>query len=132
MLRNMKVAIGCSMKYRSLAHEVVRELSNLGLTPLFPNLDCGQENGDVADTPEEKKRLAMDHYQVIDEADVVYWITPGGYMGTSCKLELGYALATKKPIYFSEPTNDVALDCYVSGFVNTTELHKFLDHASRM
>lgn len=132
MLSGMKIAIGCSMKYRSLAREVVRDLANLGLTPLFPNLDYSQDDRDAADTLEEKKRIAMEHYQAIDEADVLYLITPVGYMGTSCKLELGYAIATKKPIYFSEPTNDLALDGYVYGFVNTTELHKFLDHASGM
>jgi hypothetical protein len=30
---------------------------------------------------------------------------------------LGYALALRKPIYFSEPTGDVALDCYPKAIV---------------
>ena len=122
----MKIAIGCSMKYRSLVREVVAKLTELGLEPLFPNLDYSDENTDKAHTPEEKKRLALEHYKAIEEADKVYLITPEGYMGTSCKLELGYAIALKKPIYFSEPTNDPALDCYVSGFVGTDSLEKFL------
>lgn len=114
------------MKYRSLVRETVAKLSELGLTPLFPNLDYSHENTGKANTPDKKKRLAMEHYTVIDEADVVYLITPEGYMGTSCKLELGYAVARQKPIYFSEPTKDPALDCYVSGFVSTNSLTDFL------
>ena len=113
------------MKYRSLVRETVTKLKELGLDPLFPNLEYSDENTDKANTLEEKKRLAMEHYRAIDEADVVYLITPGGYMGTSCKLELGYAISAKKPIYFSEPTNDLALDCYVSDFIPTDSLESF-------
>ncbi|MBP9686289.1 MAG: hypothetical protein KBD66_00635 [Candidatus Doudnabacteria bacterium] len=114
------------MKYRGLVKEVVRELSELGLEPVFPNLDYSRENSDKADSAEEKKRLAMEHYKAIDGADVVYLLTPDGYMGTSCKLELGYAIAKRKFIYFSETTNDIALDCYVRGFIHTSSLEDFL------
>lgn len=113
------------MKYRNLAKEVVAGLSGLGLKPLFPNLDCSNENLDQGDSPESKKRFWEEHCAAINEADVVYLITPGGYMGNSCKLELGYAVALKKPIYFSEPTNDPALDCLVSGFIKTSSLKDF-------
>jgi nucleoside 2-deoxyribosyltransferase len=121
----MKIAIGCSMKYRDLVSETVAKLSELGMTPLFPNLDYSHENADKADAPEEKKRLAIEHYKAIDSADIVYLITPSGYMGTSCKLELGYAIARQKPIYFSEPTKDPALDCYVTGFIGINSLTEF-------
>ena len=122
----MKIAIGCSMKYRSLVKEVVNNMKETGLTPLFPNLDYSENNSDEANTISEKKRLAMEHYNAIDEADVVYLITPNGYMGTSCKLELGYAIAKNKPIYFSEPTNDIGLDCYVEKFIPINSLNDFL------
>ncbi len=122
-----KIAIGCSMKYRSILSDTVKKLSEMGLQPLFPNLDYSSEN--VDDTLDEKKRLAMEHYQAIHESDAVYFIVPGGYMGTSCKLELGYAIALNKSIYFSEPTNDLALDCYVSKFVSPDSLEDFLNEA---
>jgi len=122
----MKIVIGCSMKYRDLVRETVTKLTELGLIPLFPNLDYSQSNSDKVGNPEEKKRLALEHYKAIDEADVMYLITPEGYMGTSCKLELGYAIAKGKQIYFSEQTNDPALDCYAKGFIPTAELEKFL------
>ena len=121
----MKITIGCSMRYRDLVKDTISTLKQNGFTPLFPNLDFGTENKDYATTTQEKKRLAEDHYMAIDNADVVYFITPNGYMGTSCKIELGYAIAKNKPIYFSEPTNDISLDCYVQGFVPVNNLAKF-------
>lgn len=121
-----KIAIGCSMKYRDVLSDTMEKLSEMGLQPLFPNLDYSSENVDKADTLDEKKRLALEHYQAIDESDAVYFIVPQGYMGTSCKLELGYAVASNKPVYFSEPTNDLALDCYVSKFIPLESLRDFL------
>jgi len=98
------------MKFRNKIEDVMNKLRELGHEPLFPNLDLEMPNGEI--TIEQKKELALDHYTAIEESDAIYFIVPDGYMGTSCKLELGYALALKKPIYFSEPTGDIGLDCY--------------------
>lgn len=106
------------MKHRGLIRDVVAALANAGHEPLFPNLD--HPGGDL--TQDEKKRLALEHYAAIDASDVVYFLTPEGYMGTSCKLELGYTIAAKKTVFFSEPTNDQALDCYVSAFVAVADI----------
>ena len=102
------------------------QLTNLGITPLFPNLDIETENGVPIMTIEEKKRLALEHYAAIDESGAVYFLTPDGYMGTSCKIELGYAIAKNKPVYFSEPTSDIGLDCYVKEFISLDNLKRFL------
>ncbi|MCX6716771.1 MAG: hypothetical protein NTV72_02530 [Candidatus Taylorbacteria bacterium] len=123
----MKIVLGCSMKYRDLVRDTISKLESLGLEPIFPNLNYSSNNTDDANTPEEMKKLAMDHYEAIEKADVVYLITPEGYMGTSCKLELGYAIAKGKPIYFSEPTNDIGLDCYVTKFISINKLKLFLE-----
>lgn len=107
-----KITLCGSMKFRSVIKTTMQKLEKIGLKALFPNIDYSTEDKDVALTLDEKKKLALAHYSAIAESDAVYFILPEGYMGTSCKLELGYALALKKPIYFSEPTNDIGLDCY--------------------
>ncbi len=43
----MKITIGCSMKYRSLVRETMKNLSEIGITPLFPNIDYSSENKDA-------------------------------------------------------------------------------------
>jgi len=120
-----KIVIGSSMKFRSFVKATMKELENLGYQPLFPNLDYSSEDKDVALTIEEKNKLAWDHYRAVEEADAVYFILPKGYMGTSCKIELGYALALKKPIYFSEPTNDMGLDGYPKKYISVDNLIEF-------
>jgi len=120
-----KVVIGSSMKFRSIVKDTMAKLSNLNLNPLFPNIDYSEENRDVAKSEEEKSKLAWDHYKAIEEADAVYFILPNGYMGTSCKMELGYALALGKPVYFSELTNDMGIDCYHKKVIPLENLELF-------
>ena len=122
-----KIVIGSSMKFRGLVKVTMKELENLGFTPLFPNIDYISEDRDAALTLKEKNKLAWDHYKAIEEADAVYFILPKGYMGTSCKIELGYALALKKPIYFSESTNNIDLDGYSKKFISLGNLTEFQD-----
>jgi nucleoside 2-deoxyribosyltransferase len=121
-----KIVIGGSMRFRDLIKQTMSKLNQLGFEALFPNIDYTQENRDVAMSEEEKAKLAWDHYYAIEEADAVYFILPEGYIGTSCKIELGYALALKKPIYFSEKTNDMGLDCYIKKVIGLDELNKFM------
>jgi nucleoside 2-deoxyribosyltransferase len=120
-----KIVISSSMRFRNLIKSTMEGLEKLGYTPMFPNLDNSSENRDIALTIEEKNELAWDHYRAIEKADAVYFILPEGYMGTSCKLELGYALAMKKPIYFSEPTNDIGLDGYSKKIISLDNLVEF-------
>jgi hypothetical protein len=120
-----KIVIGSSMKFRSLIKSTMKELEKFGYTPLFPNIDYSSEDRDVALTIEEKNELARNHYMAVEKADAVYFILPKGYMGTSCKIELGYALAFKKPIYFSEPTNDIGLDGYPKKIISLDNLIEF-------
>lgn len=122
---NKKIVIGSSMKNRSLIKSTMKELDKLGYITLFPNIDYSLEDCDVALSIEEKNKLAWDHYEAVEEADAVYFILPDGYMGTSCKIELGYALALKKPVYFSELTNDMGLDGYPRKIIALSNLLEF-------
>ena len=60
----MKITIGCSIKYRDIIRKVIKELEDLGMEPLFPNLNYSNENSDKANTMTEIKRLALEHYQL--------------------------------------------------------------------
>ncbi|MFH0856641.1 MAG: nucleoside 2-deoxyribosyltransferase [bacterium] len=122
-----KIIIGGSMKFRDLIKETMGRFKNLGITALFPNIDYTSENRDVACDENEKLKLARGHYRAIEEADAVYFILPKGYMGSSCKIELGYALALKKPIYFSEETGEMDLDCYCEKIIPLGRLEMFMD-----
>lgn len=115
----MKVAICCSLQYLKLIKETAVKLDSINIIPLFPNLENNTPNQN-----KNKKELALDHYKAIDNSDAVYFITPKGYIGTSCKLELGYAFAKQKPIFLSEKTNDEAVDYYAKEFISIIDLEK--------
>ncbi|OGL66521.1 hypothetical protein A2856_02410 [Candidatus Uhrbacteria bacterium RIFCSPHIGHO2_01_FULL_63_20] len=112
------------MKFRSQAIELIRRMRKTGIDPLFPDLEQTVENRDVAATTDEKIRFAWNHYRAIEQAEAVYFLVPSGYMGTSCKLEVGYAIAMRKPIFFSEKTGDMGLDGYAKAFVHPDEIDR--------
>lgn len=105
----MKVAICCSTKFRDKIEQAVLEFKDAGIDPLFPD---GKSVRQDLSKSEFVAALAREHYRTLEECDAVYFINPKGYMGTSVKLELGYAAALKKPIFFSDLTGDLALDHY--------------------
>ncbi len=115
------------MKFRDIIKQTMAELETLGFEPMFPNIDYTLESNNIILTIEEKKKLADDHYQAIQESDALYFILHEGYIGTSCKLELGYALAHEKPIYFSEATNDTGIDCYPRKIVSLENLEQLMN-----
>ena len=120
-----KILISSSIKFHDLIKSTIQQLEILGHTPLFPNLEYDSENKNKVLTPEDIKQLASEHYDAMKDADAVYFILPEGYMGTSCKVELGYALALGKTIYFSEPTKSIDLDCYPKKFIHLDNLSDF-------
>jgi len=121
-----KICISGSMKFRDIIKQTMAKFEELGFEALFPNIDYTLETNDIVMSIEESKRLANDHYQAIRTADGCYFILPKGYIGTSCKLELGYAVALGKPIYFSELTNDVGLDCYPKRIISLENLGELI------
>ena len=50
------------------------------------------------------KRLTLEHFAAIDQSDLLYVLCPEGYVGRSVTLEIGYAYAKGKRVFFSEPT----------------------------
>jgi NTP pyrophosphatase (non-canonical NTP hydrolase) len=50
--------------------------------------------------------LELRHLSAIRKSDLLYIVNPGGYLGSSVALEIGYALAWDIPIWSSEPFAD--------------------------
>lgn len=121
----MKIVVGGSMKFRDEILDVIDELNEIGVDAVCPNTTRNDPKKDKAKSVSKKLRLARDHYAAIENSDGVYFICIDGYMGTSCKLELGYALACKKKIYFSEKTGDIGLDCYINKIIPINKLSMF-------
>jgi len=78
------------------------------------------------DKLEEAKRMALKHFERIDNADIVYIITQNGYVGKSVSMEVGYAHAKGKPIYSSGKLEDYAVMSLVDKILSEDELIKVL------
>ena len=53
----------------------------------------------------------------IDAAEAVLVVDPGGYIGTSVLLDIGYAAARDKPIYLTAAHDDAAVMSLVTGVI---------------
>jgi len=65
----------------------------------------------------------------IDQADVVYVVNPGGYVGKSVSVDIGYAYARNKPIYVMHPIEDPPVMNLVSDVLSFEELINLLKHS---
>lgn len=73
-----------------------------------------------------KERSILKCFDKIEKADVVYVVDPTGYVGNSVSADMGYAHAKNKPIYASDPIDDVALLDLVNRVLSPKELIEFL------
>lgn len=105
----LRILLCGSVRRRDALEAAAASLRAVGMEPVFPD---GAGVPETADELRYRAALAHEHYAAMREADAVYFVLPEGRMGTSVTLELGYAAALGKPIFFSEPTGDPALDHY--------------------
>ena len=63
----------------------------------------------------------------IRQADIVYILNYGGYVGKSVALDIGYALAKEKTIYALEPIDDPDITHLIDGVFNAEQLMRLLD-----
>ena len=112
------------MRFKSLLAETMAQAEIVGLEALFPNLDFAVPK--EALTPTMMQKLCWDEFDAIDQAEALYVLNPGGYIGTLVKIEIGYALGKDKPVYFSEAANSLDLDALCSGVIPVEDIARFV------
>jgi nucleoside 2-deoxyribosyltransferase len=66
----------------------------------------------------------------IDDADVVYIVNPGGYIGKSVSVDIGYAYAKNKSIYALHPVDDPPVMDLIDNILSPEALIDFLKEGS--
>jgi nucleoside 2-deoxyribosyltransferase len=102
----MKSLVICgSRRFKPEIREFAKKLKELGAVVYEPYLHSGQEEWERL-SDDYKKFIALglthDHFYKIKMADVVFVYNKDGYSGNSTTLEIGYAIATGKPVYALE------------------------------
>ena len=88
-----------STRFKEDFERVNRELTLAG--NIVISVGCFGHAGDIF-TEEQKTMLDDIHKRKIDMADAIYVINKDGYIGSSTKSEIQYALKTGKQIIFME------------------------------
>ena len=100
MIGNYKVITLCgSTKFKEDFERVNRELTLMG--NIVISVGCFGHAGDTF-TEEQKVMLDDIHKRKIDMADAIYVINKNGYIGSSTRSEIQYALRLGKQIIYME------------------------------
>ena len=100
MIGNYKVITLCgSTRFKEDFERVNRQLTLAG--NIVISVGCFGHSGDVF-SDEQKVMLDDIHKRKIDMADAIYVINKDGYIGSSTRSEINYAIRTGKQVIFME------------------------------
>jgi hypothetical protein len=116
----MDVCVVGSVRFKDKILEIGRKLESSRIAHSLPVMIIPKEE----ETPEMTRELVYGHFKKIDRCKILYVINPGGYVGNSVKIEIGYAKGAGKKIVFLEKTNLPELDCLADSVVGEKELEK--------
>ena len=103
MVRSYKVITLCgSTRYKDAFMEAQKRLTLEGNIVISVGL-FGHSGDDEVWTEGTKEMLDDMHKRKIDMADEIFVINVGGYIGSSTRSEIEYAIATGKTVKYLEP-----------------------------
>jgi nucleoside 2-deoxyribosyltransferase len=85
-----------------------------------------RESIEHAISKREDSRGIQGCLEKINRADVVYVVNPGGYVGRSVSVDIGYAYARGKPVYAMHAIDDPPVMNILSGVLSQKELVELL------
>jgi hypothetical protein len=103
-LNIMTIALCCSKKFKKEERKIATQLRTLGFgvyepplptMEIFDNLSLEQQYFTLAG-------LTHNHFFKIRKADAIYVLNIGGYIGVAVTMEIAYAAALNKKIFFME------------------------------
>ncbi len=123
----MKTVVLCgSTRFKPAIRKFAKELKKLGAVVFEPDLHRSSEGEWAGLSTDYQKFVALgltyDQFQKIRTADVVYMYNENGYMGNSCTLELGFAVACAKTIYaLSEDATELCRNVLFKEIIKTPQ-----------
>ncbi len=118
------VAICCSKKFKKQERIFARKLRELGLNVYEAPL----HNAAKWDTLSESDKVTFAagatyrHFHKISKSDAIFVLNEGGYIGVSVNMEIGYAAALNKKIFFKENDSEYARKILIDGYANTAKV----------
>ena len=113
----MKICLCCSKKFFPVIGEFMAHRPIGGNEIFIPEINF---NGEI--NLDSRRRLADLCHEKIRNSDAIYLYNPGGDIGKSTTLEMGYAVALNKKVFALEKVNDLGLDCFIEKTLSLNEL----------
>ena len=119
------VVSGSFRRFFSKVKATILAFESFGVEVLSPKastvINPGNEFAILeSDETQDPETLERNHLEAIRKADALYLCNPGGYLGNSSVLELGWAMALGKRIFCEEIPMDATLK-FCAGQVATPE-----------
>jgi NTP pyrophosphatase (non-canonical NTP hydrolase) len=108
---------GSFNKHLDKIQDKIRELQGEGIEVLSPKLSrpfsCEGRFVRLETDKGTPGEIEFGHLEGIARSDFLYVVNPGGYVGKSVALEIGYALSRGIPVYSLEKPEDFVLSFFV-------------------
>ena len=130
-----RITVCGSGRFRDLIHGVCKSLELENFVVLTPPLHNIEKL--TAETTHEGKLLAWKgatfaHFNRIRTAEVCLIINPGGYLGASSTLELGYAVALGKLIIALQHDEELAREALFDIILETEDTETIVSTLSKL
>ncbi len=125
------VISGSFRKHFEGIKKTIQEFEACGIEVLSPKPSAvinPEEEFVILETDEssDPKNLEEQHLEAIKKADTLYIYNPGGYIGASATLELGFAYAFRKTIFSKESCRDFTLKLFVNAVATPEQVKTIL------
>jgi NTP pyrophosphatase (non-canonical NTP hydrolase) len=108
---------GSFNKHLDQIQNKILEFQQEGIEVLSPKLSrpisCEDEFVRLETDKGTPGEIEFEHLEAITRSDFLYVVNPGGYIGKSVALEIGYALSRNIPVYSLEKPEDNVLSFFV-------------------
>ncbi len=115
------VFIAGSRKFYSEIENLVQLLKSKGIEAKT----AGKWESSQQDTLESEKSALLRAFHVIENSDLVYIYSKGGYIGKTVALEIAYSYARNKTIISSETIEDFSAHALVSSILTPENLAEY-------
>jgi len=113
----------CSKKFKKEERVFAQKLRKLGINVYEPPLYSSPQFEKL----DEQEKMAMAagftwrHFHKIEKSDAIFILNKDGYIGTSVNMEIGFAAALNKKIFFLENDTEYTRKILIDGIAKTPE-----------
>jgi len=116
------IAMCCSKRFKKEERIFAAKLRKLGINVYEPPLNISSSKLTEADRLTFAAGATYRHFHKIRKSDAIFVLNKQGYIGISVNLEIGYAAALDKKIFFLEEDTDYPRKILADGFASKPEI----------